>query len=196
MPPDKSEEEFLKEETKDHESEIVDSEIMDVVQFEKRLLTKPSNLSTRQTVNNMKMVVQGKYLLLNNQSATTKRLKRDGSSSRDDSEITATVKESPCEVPLPPRHENKPVNKPTATPPSIDIAKNIERLLKIEDHFVDPIFKFEVSEEAAAFNYKLLKSNNLDLDLLLNQGEKSITSYGSEFKDSDQLEDLLKMHPI
>ena len=94
------------------ESEIVDYEVMNIKRFEQRLLTKPSNLSTRQAVNNLQMVVQGKYNTNNKrQSATTSKLERsskDGSSSESDISYKVSNHFSK-RVPLPPKQTHHPV---------------------------------------------------------------------------------------
>lgn len=59
----------------------------------------------------------------------------------------------------------------------------------------EPKFKFEPTQEAADFNFNLLKQNGFDLDSLLNTEKTSVTSYGSEFKPTEDLELLLKYHP-
>ena len=180
----------------DPEFEIVNSSsnAMNIERFEKRMLTKPSNLSTRQAVNSLKMIVQGKYHNDTMQSAMTfiSEVAQDGSSYTE-SDIPCNKRNFSTTVRLPPEHNYKPISKPKQI--DNDIASKIRDLLKIEEHLHDPNFKFEVSEEAALFNWNLLQSNNFNFNNLLNQEKKSVTSYGSEFKNSSQLNDLLKSHP-
>ena len=94
VPPDKDGVLVIEKE----ESELADHhDVMDIERFESRSLTQPSNLSLRQSVQNLKMVVQGKYLNDNQTATTSKAWKRDreidGSSSRE------------SDIPLPPRRK-------------------------------------------------------------------------------------------
>ena len=57
-----------------------------------------------------------------------------------------------------------------------------------------PAFKFDVSDKAAKFIMKLLKDNNFELDIFLNE-KASVTRYGSGFKSTQDLEPLLGHHP-
>ena len=61
---------------------------------------------------------------------------------------------------------------------------------------VKPKFRFDVSMDAARYNFNLLKENNFNLEDLLNTpGETSVTTYGSEFKTTKELEKLFILHP-
>ena len=56
-------------------------------------------------------------------------------------------------------------------------------------------FKFEVHPKAASSNFKQLAINNFNLEKLLNLECRCATSYGSEFKEVNELEGLLSKHP-
>ena len=76
------------------------------------------------------------------------------------------------------------------------LSQTIEKLLLSSSKLYPPRFRFDITSEAAAFNFSLLKENNFDLAKLLNaEDQPSITSYGSEFKPMAELEPLLGNHP-
>ena len=52
-----------------------------------------------------------------------------------------------------------------------------------------------IFEEAANYNYNLLKNSGFELRKLLNHGKTWCTSYGLEMKSTDKLEKLLGKHP-
>ena len=53
-----------------------------------------------------------------------------------------------------------------------------------------------ISEEVALANFKLLEDNDFKLENVINDQENlSITAYGSEFKSTNVLEELLGHHP-
>ena len=58
-----------------------------------------------------------------------------------------------------------------------------------------PPFKFELSKEAARFNHDLLNQHGGDLDAVIRSSPFNTMSYGSEFKDTEVLEDLFQFHP-
>ena len=61
---------------------------------------------------------------------------------------------------------------------------------------VKPHIRFDINNEAAEHNFKLLKDADFNLDTLLNRpNEVSVTSYSSEFKSTSELQKLLKDHP-
>ena len=98
------------------------------------------------------------------------------------------------EVPLPPTPTNIPIPKPSAQTRS-PIVQAIEDLLQISSPMQEPKFKFVISKEAAEYNFNILQENKFNLEKLLNFGNPpSVTSYGSEFKPTSQLEELLKNH--
>ena len=91
-----------------------------------------------------------------------------------------------------------PIGPPKAKPQlvKIDIAHEIKELLKLREPLYPPKFRFDITPEAAYYNLNLLKTENFNLEKLLNDHEKpSITTYGSEFKQVQALENLLKHHP-
>jgi hypothetical protein len=60
----------------------------------------------------------------------------------------------------------------------------------------DPGFKFEKSKEAADQNVAVLRLHNYDLEKAISYHHLSQLSFGSEFKSSSDLEELLKDHPL
>jgi hypothetical protein len=106
---------------------------------------------------------------------------------------------------LPPAPSKDPVRCPSAVQaeqastkslPQVNIPVAISRLLATSSKLHSPRFQFEVSPEAARFNFQLLVDHNFDLETLLNPvGGQCITSYGSEFKSPTALEPLLGHHP-
>ena len=98
-------------------------------------------------------------------------------------------------IELPPLPQAQPVPRPQPKKKQrFDLPSILLKLLKSSSSLLKPVFKFEVSDEAAEFNMKLLKKNHFNLDKLLNS-KPSITSYGSEFKAITELEPLLQSHP-
>jgi len=74
-------------------------------------------------------------------------------------------------------------------------SKIIKGLSSIRSELKEPFFHFKMSRQALKRNYKILKENKFDLEKVLNFHPNSITSYGSEFKDTFHLKDLLSKHP-
>ena len=56
----------------------------------------------------------------------------------------------------------------------------------------DPIFRFDITPEAAASNLDALQKHKFNLTKLCNGQDKTATSYGSEFKNVELLDQLLK----
>jgi len=56
-----------------------------------------------------------------------------------------------------------------------------------------PLFRFDISEAVAQFNWDLLRRNDFDLTGLLNR-RMSVTSFGSEFKQVEKLEMIFGNH--
>ena len=97
-------------------------------------------------------------------------------------------------IPLPPPPQKTPVPKPTAASQSY-LVTEIESLLNISERVGKPKFRFDISKEAALYNFELLKLHDFQLEYLLNSAnQNSVTSYGSEFKTTAQLEGLLHKH--
>ena len=59
-----------------------------------------------------------------------------------------------------------------------------------------PKFIFEMSAEAAEKNWKVLESNNLDLNEALSHQQSSQLGYGSEFRQTNLLNLILQHHPL
>ena len=181
-------------------------EVLDVSRFEKSMLTKPSDLPSQQSANNMKMILQGKYFnhSCNNSDTNIQENARvlDGSSSvsvhpvisESIKNIDTVFHPSRRHFPLPPIHNHPPHKKPRKLH-LVDLHLKLRDLLQIKSEFVQPEFQFDTTDEAAEFNWNLLSSNNFDLESILTRQTSSITSYGSEFKLSSDLESLLQHHP-
>ena len=98
------------------------------------------------------------------------------------------------EVPLPPKPGKNAVSRPISVTPSMPSL--LKTLLEHSSVLFAPKFRFEVSDEAALFNFITLKRHNFDLEAVTNsKSTPSITGYGSEFKSPALLENLLKRHP-
>ena len=54
---------------------------------------------------------------------------------------------------------------------------------------------FQLTEEAARHNTKLLSSFDFDLGKVLKAHPGTVSSYGSELRPLDQLKTLLRFHP-
>ena len=99
---------------------------------------------------------------------------------------------------LPPYPSSTPVAAPYGQPPDTtlhSLPNIIKKLLSSSSKLHQPLFRFEASPEAALHNWKLLSSNNFNLDKLLNPKKKTITSYDSEFKPTTELDPLFQHHP-
>ena len=59
-----------------------------------------------------------------------------------------------------------------------------------------PEFRFELTNEAAEWNYLVLKKYNFDFKSALEANSSSPLGYGSEFRDPSTLEPLFKKHPF
>ena len=95
---------------------------------------------------------------------------------------------------LPPLPSGPP--KPKPAQPVSYLVTAVKELLNAKAVMVKPKFRFDISKEAAEFNYNILKEYKFDLDKLLKHGNgNSATTYGSEFKSVQDLEPLLGNHP-
>ncbi len=74
------------------------------------------------------------------------------------------------------------------------LAIEIEKLLNMKSRMANSKFKFEVNSEAASSNFIKLAKNDFKLEELLNPEKRCMTSYGSEFKEVNELEGLLSKH--
>jgi hypothetical protein len=59
-----------------------------------------------------------------------------------------------------------------------------------------PKFIFQLTREAAAYNANILALSNFNLDKIIREQHPSQISYGSEFRPSEQLQELLGNHPL
>ena len=95
---------------------------------------------------------------------------------------------------LPPIPTGPPRLMPTT--PISPLVQSIKTLLSSKSVMEKPEFRFEISNEAAMFNYNLLKQSKFNLDRMLDaQYGLSATTYGSEFKSVGELTPLLGKHP-
>ena len=107
--------------------------------------------------------------------------------------VSKTLAVKPQQVKLPPAPKGPPIKKPRS---KSALVSAIEMLLLSSTPLFKPRVKFEISKEAAQFNFALLKEENFDLGKVINNLSKpSITSFGSEFKSPDLLDHLLGKHP-
>ena len=97
------------------------------------------------------------------------------------------------EVALPPSPATIPVLKPRIV--GLRLVRAVDELLHYEEELHPPVFGFDTSEETAFSNYQKLWDNGFDLGKLVNGGKKSVLSYGSEFKPTRLLKQLLGRHP-
>ena len=72
--------------------------------------------------------------------------------------------------------------------------RHITSLLQRTAAMNPPTLKFEVTREAADYNFRLLTEHDFQLDHILNSPPNSVTAYGSEFKSTDHLKGLLGRH--
>ena len=83
---------------------------------------------------------------------------------------------------------------PFKTKTDIDIVSALTLLLPMTTDMTAPLFRFDISEAAAQFNWDLLRRNDFDLTGLLNKNKMSVTSFGSEFKQEKNLEMIFGNH--
>ena len=97
----------------------------------------------------------------------------------------------------PPEHETRRSSGPGKLQ-DWELVKAVEELLRIQEPMQLPSVRFDISPQAAEENFQALKWYQFDLEKLLSSdpgGVRSVTSMGSEFKKSSQLEGLLGNHP-
>ena len=98
---------------------------------------------------------------------------------------------------FPPKPSNHRISRPNCPNPfakPFDIASIIEDLLKKKENTMKPRFRFDISEEAAAHNWKIFESYDLSLDEIL-KNDNSIMRPGSEMKRTSELDKLFYLHP-
>ena len=99
------------------------------------------------------------------------------------------------QVMLPPKPTSLPIPKPKFKVNS-KFLRALLKLLTSSSKMVKPKVRFDICMAAAEENFRLLKTNKFNLDKLLNiEGETSVTSYGSEFKTVQELDELFNNHP-
>ena len=92
-------------------------------------------------------------------------------------------------------NDNDPRPQKSEQAPPQHIPKMIQRLLTSRNEIYDPVFRFETTRDAAQHNLKLLRDHEFNLEKICNQGQRTILRFGSEFKDTGELNQLLKYHP-
>ena len=184
--------------------------VIDPTKF-KTSLAKPCNLSTKVGAYNIKQVIQGKYNIISLDTVALSSTspphgpyyELDCHMRQDTKEEGASIVDtkllpshSSQHAPLLPRPLKNPVSKPnSASSFLLQLPSIISSLLKSTSDLHPPLFKFEVSKEAASHNWDILQQNNFNLHELLNPKKRCITNYGSEFKTAQELEPLLAHHP-
>ena len=203
---------YEKKDSKKSESE--EAAVIDPEKFEQRLLMKPSSLSSKQGANNLKMIIKGKHIIFDDEDdssnspgirrkndATVAKLGSEKKRKRDQLEDIDISQPMPPDesdkidssrIPLPPVHHYPPLPRPIQ---NFDLPSILQKLLKSTSSLSKPLFRFDVLQEAAIFNWKLLESTKFDLNPLLNTPSTCVTSFGSEFKPVQELEELLFQHP-
>ena len=108
--------------------------------------------------------------------------------------ISATSTKENTLQPKPPR-ESVETGAVVSTPSQLVTA--IHSLLNVRESLHPPPFKFEASKEAAAYNLAHLRQHNFDLleSVVNTPTTKHVLCYGSEFKSTAALEQLLQRHP-
>jgi hypothetical protein len=198
---------------------IKNENVINAKEFEKSL-AKPLSLSTKSGAENLKKVIQGKYTSFHQTSITLSPVKPlfgpHSESARHEGKIDASpiynerqivpsrseeyfmskmsTPHQPKLCGLPPLPPLMPVSVPQ-DPPPLDLPHILKHLLSLSSRLENPLFHFEATPEASLHNLNLLKSNDFNLERLLNPNVKSITSYGSEFKPTSDLEPLFHHHP-
>ena len=105
---------------------------------------------------------------------------------------------SDSQVPVPPALTESPTAPPQVPNPykTLDVANAVKHLLQQpKSKLSDSELSFKISPQVAASNLELLKKHDYDLKALCNQGRRSATSFGSEFKNVSMLEKLFTKHP-
>ena len=104
---------------------------------------------------------------------------------------------SPLHVPpAPPSDVLAKLNIPNPYITESDLAKSIRFLLRTPRPTLgDPELRFDISPEVARSNLNVLQQHQYDLQKLCNRDERSSTSFGSEFRDVTELDQLFKSHP-
>lgn len=142
--------------------------------------------------------------------AQAKVMNARGPHNEDHNSIAASTLKGPllkqnhtfnANVPVPPAPTEFPMAQPQVPNPYQQTQLNLENTIKQLLHqpkykLKDPEFSFEITPQAAASNLELLQRQNYDLKKLCNEnGKRSATTFGSEFKNVSVLEKLLYKHP-
>ena len=188
---------------------IANDTIIGVREFE-RSLAKPSNIPSLAGAENLKNIIEGKYSCLSYsppplsfsagyQDGPYPTLKTQLTSDHiKTADVTPSIPELTI-FPLPPCPQYPPLPRPSSDTTVDNIHAGlpaiIEKLLQTKSKLHPPLFRFEISEEAAAYNYNIIHNNQFKLNKLLNPSKQSFTNYGSEFKSTKDLEPLFKYHP-
>ena len=166
----------------------------------------PSNTNSETAAENLKNEMLGK---LNDQRIKKKRkiVTWKDEESQDDPrlknfdidnikiQVNEDIIVQPTQVNLPPRPGGNQVSKPNSLT-ECDLVCAISRLLASSSILEKPQVRFDINMEAATYNFNLLKQANFNLESILNiPGHPSVTSYGSEFKPTSELQQLFQHHP-
>jgi hypothetical protein len=184
----------------------------------------PSNYDSKVSASNLKLELIGKSLTKKEESIAKKRkLKEEEFIESKVSKISAvqpnkklsndredknTVLPSPSRVSLsqddtvqllPPRSRGPPKLKPnTFAGPKEEqeLIGAVKYLLAQSSQLSKPKIRFDISRSAALHNFSLLQDYDFNLHAILNEPqERSVTTYGSEFKQTFELQALFDKHP-
>ena len=167
----------------------MEPESSDIIMTTPQTATVPS--TTRDAADNLKRVLSGKL------KASSKRVVTVQTAARPHYKKVLTPVQAETAYELPPLPAQVPVRRPPIDIPSttdIAMVENVRDLLQTVSPMLPPTFKFKVTQDAAEFNFKLLQYHDFQLDKLLNIPTNSVTAYGSEFKNVNQIEGLLGRH--
>ena len=77
-----------------------------------------------------------------------------------------------------------------------DLISAVQHILSLSSQLSKPKIRFDISKSAAVCNFSMLKDYNFNLHEILNLShERSVTTYGSKFKQTFELQTLFKKHP-
>ena len=83
----------------------------------------------------------------------------------------------------------------SSSKPHFKLTKALQQLMASHNELHDPIFRFKATQEAAEHNLKILRDENFDLGKICNKGKRTILRFGSEFKETRDLQKIFQHHP-
>ena len=99
-------------------------------------------------------------------------------------------------IELPPLPQGPPLPQPPHPSQEVMLVPVLQQLLGLKSTLHPPLFRFDITKEAAHHNLQLLIDKKFQLESILNDPSRpSVTSYGSEFKSPESLHLLLHRHP-